>query len=142
MKRLSILLLSIIGFVSCAQDKIIPAEQLPQEIKVYLNTHFQNNPVLQATVDNEIFSKTYDVILKDNFNLEFDKNNKVKEIKGFSKLPDGVIPQPILEFVKAKYPTNSIIKWELDKDDHKQEVNLDNNITLEFDIRGHFLKID
>lgn len=128
------------SLTSCAQDKIIPSSELPSEIKTYLKTHFPNNTVLQATVDKELFSKSYEVILQDNFTLEFDSKHRVTDISSKSELPNSVIPKPILDYIKTNYPNNTITDWELD--DKNQQIELENGINLEFNMQGEFLRID
>ncbi len=134
------IILTSITLTSCAQDKIIPESELPEEIATYLKTHFPNNPVLQVSIDNELFSKSHEVILQDNITLEFNAKNEVTEIEANSKLPDSVIPVQIIEYVKNNYPENVIIEWQID--DKNQQVGLENDIQLEFNMKGDFLKID
>lgn len=129
-----------VSLTSFAQDKIIPASELPNEIKSYLSKHFPNNSILQAQVDKELFSTSYEVILQDNFSLEFDSKNRVTDISGKSQLPNSVIPKSILEYVKSNYPNNIILDWELD--DKNQQIELDNGLDLEFNMQGAFLRID
>lgn len=138
--RYFLLLFFSITFLSCAQDRVITKEALPVEIKTFISTHFTNTDVAQVTEDNELFSKTYEVILKNGVKLEFDKKNKIKDIDGNSKLPNSVIPKSILTYVTTNYANNFITDWELD--DGKQKVNLDNGLELEFTKTGKFLRID
>lgn len=138
-----VLLLSVLlvfSITSCVDDKIIPATDLPQEISTYLESHFPENKVVQATVDKELFSKSYEVILKDNTTLKFNSKNKITDIEATSKLPNSVIPIQILDYVKTNYPNEVITDWELE--DKNQQVELDNGITLEFTMEGEFLRID
>ncbi|MBS9773905.1 MAG: PepSY-like domain-containing protein [Tenacibaculum sp.] len=140
MKFIYILLISIISLISCSKEKTISKNDLPFEIKVYISEHFPNNPILQASVEENFSSKEYEVILKDNITVEFDAKDKVKEIKANTKLPNSVIAKPILDYVKTNFRNNIITKWELDK--RKQEVKINNGISLEFDLSGNFIKID
>lgn len=130
----------LIGFTSCAQDKIIPSNKLPKQIITFVETHFPENSIIQASFDRELFSKSYEIILKDNIKLDFNSKNEATSIEGNSKLPDKVIPKQILEYVKKNYNKNVIIEWELD--DKKQQVKLDNGLELEFNKNGDFLRID
>lgn len=134
-----IILLSMI-LTSCTEDKIIAESELPTEISSYLKMHFPNNMVVQATMDKELFSTSYDVILSDNISLEFNSKNNIKDIDAASKLPDSVIPKEILDYVKSNYANNHITDWELD--DNNQQIGLDNGIDLEFNMKGKFLRID
>lgn len=123
-----------------AQDKIVAVTAIPKEIKTYLKNHFPNNPVLQASVDQDLLSKSYDVILKNNIKLEFNSKNKIKEIDANSALPKSVIPAKIGKYVQINYPKNAITSWELD--DRNQKVELDNGLALEFNLKDQFLRID
>lgn len=122
------------------QDKIIPYSEVPAQIQTYIAKHFPNTQVLQAEVDYEGLTKEYEIILNDSTKLEFDYKNNIVSIKANSKLPDSTIPTKIREYVKANYPKNYIIEWELDKT--HQSVDLDNKIELEFSLKGEFLRID
>ena len=62
------------------------------------------------------------------------------DIEGISKLPDSVIPSKIREYVVANYPQNHIIGWEIDG--RNQQVELDNDLDLEFTMNGDFIRID
>lgn len=130
-----------IGLNSYADDEqLIAGSELPAEIKHYLHAHFPDLPILQATVDKELLSKSYEVILKGNINLEFDSDNQIEDLSGSGPLPDSAIPAPVLAYVKKHYPKNQITDWE--RDDNKQKIELDNDLELEFNAKGDFLKID
>lgn len=133
-------LLCAYSFPILAQDQVISDSELPKEIKSYLVTHFPKNAIIQASVDKDAFSKSYDVTLEKNIKVEFDSKNKVKEIDGISTLPESVIPSKILNYVKNTYPSNTITDWE--SDTRNQQVKLDNGLELEFSMNGDFLRID
>lgn len=134
------LILIFASFSVNAQDRIITENKLPKEIKTYIKKHFPTNTIIQASIDKDLMSKSYDVILKENIKLEFDSKNRIKEIEGNSKLPDSVIPNQILKYVQINYPKNFITDWELDN--NNQKVELENGISLEFNMKGEFLRAD
>ncbi|MCZ2084189.1 MAG: PepSY-like domain-containing protein [Flavobacteriales bacterium] len=134
------LILIFASFSVNAQDRIITENKLPKEIKTYIKKHFPNNTIIQASIDKDLMSKSYDVILKENIKLEFDSKNRIKEIEGNSKLPKSVIPNQILKYVQINYPKNFITDWELDN--NNQKVELENGISLEFNMKGEFLRVD
>ncbi|MDT4872912.1 putative beta-lactamase-inhibitor-like, PepSY-like [compost metagenome] len=80
------------------------------------------------------------MILEGNITLEFNKKHQVTSIESRNALPDSVIPEKILSYIKATYPDNHILQWELD--DNRQQVELDNKLELEFNKAGDFLRID
>ncbi len=143
-KEIKTLFASVILIVASisvnAQDRIISENKLPKEIKTYVKKHFPNNAIIQASIDKELMSKSYNVILKDNIKLEFNSKNMIKEIDGNSALSKSVIPNKISKYVEINYPNIAITDWELD--DLNQEVKLENGITLKFNMAGEFLRID
>jgi len=128
------------GLTVHAQDRTISEAELPTEIKTYISTNFPDNTVVRASVDREWFSKSHDVVLRDNIKLEFDSRNRIVDIDGNSALPDQVIPAGILAYVKSNFPNDPITDWELD--DRKQKVELGSGLDLEFSMKGNFLRID
>ncbi|MBW7868828.1 MAG: PepSY-like domain-containing protein [Brumimicrobium sp.] len=140
LKNLLIISLFVVSSSAFAQDKIIPFSEAPASIQAYVSKHFPNHKVLQTEIDYEGLTKEYEVILSDNIKLEFDGKNNIKNIDAKTKLPDSVIPKEILDYVKANYPNNFIIEWDLDKT--HQSVELNNDIELEFTLNGEFLRID
>ncbi len=133
-------IVTLIGFTATAQDRRIPVDQIPSQIKTYLTTHFQENKVVKASFDDHILYKKYEISLQNNVSLEFSPEHKITEIKSKSKLPDSVIPAEILEYVKANYPKNVITDWALD--DGNQQIELDNGLDIEFTTSGKFIKVD
>lgn len=130
----------IISFAANAQDRTIQYAELPDEIKTYIKTHFADNKFVVAEVERDGLSKEYEVTLTDNVKLEFNGKKQIKKIDGKTKLPDSVIPQPIINYVKSHYPSNFITEWELSK--NRQSVELDNGLDLYFTIKGEFIKLD
>ncbi len=134
------LILAIALFSSCDKEEIISTDKLPAEITAYLSTHFPDNPVIQSMIERDDLTKTYEVILQGNYTLTFNRKKEVIDIEGFSKLPDSVIPAKIREYVGSNYPDNYIIGWELDG--KNQQVELNNDLDLEFTMNGDFIRID
>ncbi len=129
-----------ISLTSCDKESIIPSTDLPNEITSFISKHFPNNSIAQVIKDKDGLIKTYDVILSDNVSLEFNRKREVIDIDGVGQLPNSVIPAKLLEYVKTNYPNNFITDWELD--DRNQQIQLNNGIDLEFNMKGDFLRID
>ncbi len=134
---LAALMISLSG---CSKDEIVPYSGLPDEIQTYVSTHFAGIQVLQSVIDRDGLTKTYDVVLEGNINLEFNRKKEIIGIDGSTPLPDSVIPEKILNYVQQNYPANSITGWEIDG--KNQQVELDNGLDLEFNMKGDFLRID
>lgn len=140
MKKLLLIAIVPFVFMACEKVSVLPMADVPEEITNYVNTHFPNNPIIQVIKDVDGVELTYDVTLEGSFFLEFNRRKEVIEIKGLTELPNSVIPDKILEFVQTQYPENYILKWDLD--DKSQEVTLDNELELVFNLKGEFLRID
>ena len=103
-------------------------------------THFPDNTILQAVIERDGLTKTYNIILSENISLEFNRKKEIIDIDSETKLPDSVIPAKILQYVTTNYPDNFITDWELDN--KNQQVQLNNGLDLEFNMNGDFLRID
>lgn len=143
LKKLSALCMAALfsfSLSSCAQDFIIPQEELPSEISNYLKAHFPGISVLQVTVDRDGLSKDYDVVLEGGINLDFNNKYQVTDIESIVELPHSVIPAKILSYVNSNFAEQIITDWELDG--KNQQVGLNNGIDLEFTMQGDFIRID
>lgn len=138
--RVAFLFSLLVAMISCDQDKVLPSSEYPSEITSYIAMHFPNNRILQILKDNDGLTKEYEVLLSENINLKFNGKKEAIEIDGTTKLPNSVIPEKILQYVTSHYPDNYITDWELDK--RVQQIKLDNNLELEFNKEGDFLKLD
>jgi hypothetical protein len=125
---------------SCDKEEIISSSNLPSEISSYISTHFPNNTITQVIKDRDGITKTYDVLLSNSLSLEFNRKNNIIDIDGITQLPNSVIPEKIIQYVKSNYSSNFITDWELD--DKNQQIQLDNGVDLEFNMKGDFLRID
>ncbi|WP_052958730.1 PepSY-like domain-containing protein [Maribacter thermophilus] len=133
-------------FTSCnddddnSNDIYLSETEIPETIQSYITDHFGENMILNAEKETENNEVTYEIYLTDNTNLEFNSDLDIVDIDGTSKLPDSVIPEAILDYTATNYPDNYITDWELELD--HQQVELDNNVELEFDMNGDFIRID
>lgn len=136
----AMLIFSLLMLNSCDKEKIIGTDQLPVEISKYIATHFPENPIIQSMIELDDLVKTYEVVLQGNFTLTFSRKKEIIDIEGLTKLPDSVIPDKIRQFVAENYPENFIVGWEIDY--RNQQVELDNDLDLEFTMGGDFIRID
>lgn len=140
-KIIFILIFSLFAFstIGCEKEKTIDESELPLNIKTYLETHFADCNILKVARDTEDGQPSFDIDLDCGVNIEFYATGQVIDIDGSSKLPDSVIPDEILSYTTANYPNDFIIGWELEGD--KQQVELNTDIELEFEIDGNFLRV-
>lgn len=125
---------------SCSEDKQLNETEFPAAISKYVDKHFPDNKILQVTQEKEGISNAYEVVVSDNFKLEFDKNKDLTCASGSKEIPSSIVPNKIARYVKDNYPDNVITEWELDGKEEK--VKLDNGMQLEFNSNHEFLRID
>ena len=71
-KLLMCLMAMMLLAISCDDDKIIPAEQLPAAAKTYLQQNQPGANILFVKKDRELFSTKYKVQLDNRMEIEFD----------------------------------------------------------------------
>jgi len=142
MKKLLFLVFMMTTFIltGCGKETILNENDIPTEIKTYVEKHFPGSKILQCVKDKDGLELNYDVIIEGNFKLEFNKKKEIESIDGVTKLPDSVIPAKILTYVQTNYSSNFITDWDIDRND--QQIELDNDIELKFNKSGDFLRID
>ncbi|MDE5543911.1 MAG: PepSY-like domain-containing protein [Bacteroidales bacterium] len=145
MKKLILIatLLSSVLFFSCAKDKktSISFEQLPVAAQTFLNTHFADLTLQSIIKEEEGKDVEYDVKYTDFTEVNFDRNGDWEKVerRGVA-VPDGIIPEAVLAYVKANYAQSFIV--EIDKDRNGYEVKLNGGLDLEFDRNGNFKRLD
>lgn len=146
MKKITLLICAIlVTFSSCSDDDnnnevLLTESEIPTEIVTYVNTYFPENTIDRAVKDMDNNKVDYDIFLSGNFTLEFNANYEITDIDGVTALPEFVIPQAILIYVNENYPQQFIRGWELEMD--HQQVELNNNLELEFTMTGEFIRVD
>lgn len=131
----------VISIVTFAQDQVIAFNQLPQNGQKFITSYFGAKQVSTVLMDNDYFSKEYEVILANGTKIELDKNGDWKEVDGKrNAIPTSFIPKSIGAYVKKSFPNAKIKKVE--KKRFKYEVELTNGLDLEFDSKGNFTRID
>jgi len=124
---------------ACASDIIISVSQLPKAAQTFVKTHFAEFPVSIAEKDLD----SYDVKLTNGWEIEFNKKGEWKEVDcKESAVPASVlalVPATIRQYVTRNYPGTSIVSISKGRD---YDVELSNDVDLEFSLKGDFIKID
>lgn len=124
----------------CEKETTISEHELPEQAKLFLTTHFSGQGITKATRDIEGNTTTFEVILANGINVDFDKNGKCISMDGHGqKLPDSALPSGILTYVQTHYSGYFITDWGFEF--FGQKVELSNEIELGFDLSGNFLRI-
>ena len=94
------------------------------------------NEIKTSAIDG----KTYEVTLNDGTEIELKENGEWKEIKDIKGIPSAIFPSTIKSYLQANY--NNITVEKIEKESRGYKVELINNIDLEFDNNGKFVRID
>ncbi len=137
---MSLVLPPLLLLTGCEEEKMVKESDFPEAIKSWTSTYFPDHPILQVVRERDDFTVTWEVILAEGVYLEFDQEYHITDLSYEPGLPDSVIPEPIVEYVRTHFPQQLIVEWELNK--KSQEVSLKNGLELKFSSDGEFLKID
>ncbi len=141
-KTMMVLLLFTEGITLNAQETIIKQTELPKTAQQFVSKNFPGKNVIQVEKDSGIAKTEYELRFEDGTKIEFDGNGNWKEVDGKDNaaIPTGFIPNKITSYVSKNFPTHKISK--IEKGLGKIEVELTNDLDLEFNSNGDFLRID
>lgn len=116
--------------------------RLPAATRQFIHKHFPNTPVSHLKIESNLLGiQSYDVILTNGFDLEFDAKGNWTEIDGKQKpVPVSAIPPKIAEFQKNKFPKQQIVS--IEKRAREYEIKLSNEIDVIFDLKYNFVRYD
>ena len=138
---LLVCLLTISTGVRADDDRPVRFDQLPAKAQAYVQKYFPQVKVVLAKMEKDFFVKKYDVIFANSSKVEFFKDGTWKEVDcKYSTVPEAVIPEAILRYVKATYPDHKVVK--IEKEDRGYEAKLANGMKLEFDNKFNLIDID
>ncbi len=141
MKQMKLILLTLLSLmvstVAFADDKPIPADQLPAAAKTFVSKHFKGQKIAYAEKDRD----SYECRLNNGAEIEFTKKGDWKKVDcKRGAVPAVLVPQTIQKYVKANYADNQITK--IEKERYGYEVELSNGLDLKFNSKGKLLGID
>ncbi|MGM9853418.1 MAG: PepSY-like domain-containing protein [Muribaculaceae bacterium] len=136
---------------ACALLVIVPAlardryttdaTQLPAEARLIIVETFGQNKINHIKIDEDMYGTSYDVILNNGTELEFDRQGRLTEVEaGRNGVPAKLVPAPIRAYVKANYKNAKITSLDINRDHY--EVGLAGGLDLRFDKNGRFLGVD
>lgn len=120
---LLVCLLTISTGVRADDDRPVRFDQLPAKAQAYVKKYFPQEKVALAKMEKDFFDKKYEVIFANSSKVEFFKDGTWKEVDcKYSTVPEAVIPEAILRYVKATYPDHKVVK--IEKEDGGMRRNL------------------
>ena len=123
-------------------DKMITREELPEKAQMFLTKHFDGVEVLYAKADRDMGVITsYDVVLSGNVKVEFNRSGEWTNVDcEHSQVPNSVLPQGVLDYVSTKFAKAYVV--EIERGLMGYDVKLSNDLDLDFDKNGKFLRVD
>lgn len=133
-------ILTITGIISC-KDSIITADRLPDTARSFINEYFAENTISYIKKDRGLANISYEVVLQDRTEIEFDKSGNWDSIDcKRNAVPAGLVPDAISEYVQVNFPGQLIVK--IDREAFGYEIELSSDLELKFDKNGKMLEID
>lgn len=107
---LCIICLQVPSFADVVRS--IERSQLPERTQKFLNEHFPQIMVSHIKAEKNLFGITsYDIILTNGFDLEFDKKGEWTEIDGEKlEVPETIVPEKIRKSITEKFPGKKIVQ--------------------------------
>lgn len=128
--------------VGCEKnDEVVLAENLPQEVIAFVQTHFPGVEILNVIKDYS-GRKAYDfeIRLDDGTRLEISKGGEWKDVENYKKgVPSSIIPAEIRAYVTDNHPEAMIISIDRERG---FEVGLNVGVDIYFDQSGNFSRYD
>ena len=135
------LALTLFSVSLSARDEIIFEQQLPAAAKTFVKQYFKNRTVSLAKKDVDLGSTSFDVVLNSGTKIEFNAKGEWKEVDcAPAAVPAALIPAAIAKYVKANYANLKIVK--IERDAAGYDIELSNDVDLQFDKQGNFVRID
>ena len=148
MKKLWITALLSALFISYAlfvyaerREKVINAEDLPQNVQQFIASHFLNEEVSDARIVKYGF---YKISLTDNYKALFDRQGKWLEITSDknSMLPELIIallPQPSQSYLAKHYQNYNIYSIEQNRQGYEVKIDGEKKMKIFFNHKGNLI---
>lgn len=115
-------------------------QTMPANVKSFLAKYYPKATIAKYEAKNTVVGKKYEVKLSNGAEVDFDKNGNWEEISDKQGVPSALIPGSIKTYLAKNY--KGVKVESIDKESNKIKVDLMNDIDLEFDKNGKFLRID
>ena len=132
---------SLACFACNAQKRKITIAELPATAQTFIKTNFPNQATSYIIEDKGITKTEYKVQFTGGTEIEFDGKGNWEELDANrGTLPASVLPKAIAAYVAQNYKGLSVEK--LDRERYGYKLEFTNDLELEFDANGKFLRID
>ena len=140
-KFFSVVLIVLCSLTACANEQVIPFDQVPEPAKAIVAAHFDASQIAYVTLEKDLLDAEYDVKFNDGRSLEFNKAGELLKVDcKQTEVPAALIPEAVRAYVKANFPNAFITEWS--KDDRRWKAELNAGLELEFNSKYEFIRID
>lgn len=140
-KYFSVVLIALCSLTACANEQVIPFDQVPEPAKAIVAAHFDASQIAYVTLDKDLLDAEYDIKFNDGRSLEFNKAGELLKVDcKLTEVPAALIPEAVRAYVKANFPNAFITEWS--KDDRRWKAELNAGLELEFNSKYEFIRID
>ena len=132
-----------LGMGACASESVThDASQLPAEARDVISRNFNSAISLIETEKSMGSVSEYEVTLTDGSQITFKGNGEWESVDTPSTIPvpSGLVPTAIAKYVAEKHAGVIIVGIEKNKKGY--EVELSNNVEMQFDAAGNFVAYD
>lgn len=127
-------LLGMLLFASCDDEKKIDYEDLPADARSFVETYFPGADIVSIIREKDDGRKEYQVKLSDGTDMEFDENGAWKSIECyFRALPQGILPATVITKVNELHPEGCING--VDKELGGYQVEVTDQEGIDWDMR-------
>ncbi len=126
--------------VMMAGDRPVQFEQLPTAIQTFINTHFQNEKISYAAIDDDFIRPDYEVVFANGTKIEFSHKGSMKKIESMSGIPESLVPVQLRDYAQQHYTGTAIVGYEIDNTTY--EIVLSNGLELTFNKNFMLIEID
>ena len=140
-KFFSVVLIALCSLTACANEQVIPFDQVPEPAKAIVAAHFDASQIAYVTLDKDLLDAEYDIKFNDGRSLEFNKAGELLKVDcKQTEVPAALIPEAVRSYIKANFPNAFITEWS--KDDRRWKAELNAGLELEFNSKYEFIRID
>jgi hypothetical protein len=141
-KILALMAIITFSLTACAdRHQVVGFSEIPVQAQSFIEKYFKTSDVAYIERELEGVHFEYNVYLKNATEIEFDYQGNLKSIDcEISPVPNGIVPDLIVNFVALHYPDYFIVEYAIG---HRYvTIELGNGVDLLFDLEGHFVRVD
>lgn len=138
----AILAIASIGIASCSTESTYKdMEQLPKSVQSVVTDNFDSKVASTTVETNTIGINEYEVFLSNGTKIKFEGEEwEEVSVPASDSVPNYFLMEPIRIYLTQNMPNQNVVK--IERDEKGYEIKLSNNIELEFDPNGNFVRID